>query len=40
MRTRTTEMHGGAWAHQRSHARVRFVKVMLRIRSVYLPSAS
>jgi hypothetical protein len=40
MRTRMTEMHATAWAHQRSHARVRLVKVMLPIGSFYLPSAS
>ena len=40
MRTRATEMHAEAWAHQRSHARVRLVKVMLRFGGIYLPSAS
>lgn len=46
MRTRTTEMHAKAWAHQRSQAGVRLVKVMprfgglLRSSSIYLQSAS
>lgn len=40
MRTRATEMHANAWAHQRSHAGVRLVKAMLRIGGIYLPSAS